>query len=351
MLTSVLMTRLPDNAESVAAVLAERYGLAPDELARLPAGQATANYRAVSAHKQIFVKCYPQGTDLTADRSAIGLAEIAGRQGIPVPSVVRSLRGQVIDGGISVWDWVPGQLVTSGLTRPQYKRLGFVLGQIHHVFNRLPGSRGPAPRVTSWKETAHLAERIIWLRKCAERRLASGHGDKFDARAVVELTEREAMVRRIPGLLDGLSALGTQLLHGDYSLVNVLFDGDRLSAVLDFGPPEPFLVAYELGRIAFSPGPIATDPGWLDGARELISAYLEANPLARRKDVRACGRVALFQLVRSLYGIKEHYLKSGMFQDQLDQFWHQRHQAAAVLLDRIGEIDDLLADLTKPQRA
>ena len=56
------------------------------------------------------------------------------------------------------------------------------------------------------------------------------------------------------------------------------------------------------------------------------------------------GRVALVQLLGSLYGVKQHYLKPGLFQDDLDEFWMLRHRTVAVLFDHLAEVDQLLAD-------
>jgi hypothetical protein len=86
---------------------------------------------------------------------------------------------------------------------------------------------------------------------------------------------------------------------------------------------------------------------WLDAAARLISAYLDTNPLAVAEDVRACARVALLQLLTSLYGVKQHYLRPGLLQDDLDVFWHLRHRTARTLLTRLGEIEDALTDLAE----
>ncbi|GGO07806.1 hypothetical protein GCM10010116_15730 [Microbispora rosea subsp. aerata] len=155
------------------------------------------------------------------------------------------------------------------------------------------------------------------------------------------------MLPRIPELLADLSrGLTTQVLHGDFSPVNLLFTGDALSAVLDFRPPEPFLLSYDLGRMAFYPNTVTGDPHWQDAARTFVTAYRAANPAVPAADIRACGRVALLQLLGSLYGVKQHYLKPGLFQDDLDEFWLMRHRAADIMLRHLPETDALLDDLT-----
>jgi hypothetical protein len=128
--------------------------------------------------------------------------------------------------------------------------------------------------------------------------------------------------------------------------VNLLFDGERLSAVLDFRPPDPFLISYDLGRMAFYPNTVTGDPDWISAARALITAYRQANLGVAAADIRACARVALLQLLGSLYGVKQHYLKPCLFQDDLDEFWLRRHRAAGILLSSLADTDALLHSLT-----
>ncbi|WP_445189127.1 phosphotransferase [Pseudonocardia sp. Cha107L01] len=64
------------------------------------------------------------------------------------------------------------------------------------------------------------------------------HGaDDFDEIAARTLVERRAEWERIPDPLTGLPELSCQVLHGDYSSANLLFDSEALAAVVDFSPP------------------------------------------------------------------------------------------------------------------
>lgn len=339
-------------AEPIPSVLADRYGLAAEELIQLPIGQGTINYRATCADRAVFVKSYPPHADLPGERDAIGLSELAGQHGVPVPAPLRNRDGQVIDtssgAAVSVWEWMPGRVITRGLSTSQYAQAGAALGRIHATFADLPASAGPAPQVAEWRtaDLDGLAATIERLLQLITGRTAAGLQDSFDAAAERTLTQRRGMIEGIPGLLADLPELTAQVLHGDYSPVNLLFDGERLSAVIDFRPPDPFLIAYDLGRMAFYPNTVADDPDWVTAAGTLITGYLQTNPTATPSDLRACARVALLQLLGSLYGVKQHYLKPGLFQTDLDAFWLLRHRAAGILLDHLVETDALLRELT-----
>ncbi|HUY45679.1 MAG TPA: phosphotransferase [Streptosporangiaceae bacterium] len=225
---------------------------------------------------------------------------------------------------------------------------GATLGRIHAAFAELPASTGPAPQVTKWRTASagELRAAISQLLTIIEQRIARGESDTFDTEAARTLTERIGEIGLIPGLLAELPDLTAQILHGDYSPVNLLFDGERLSAVLDFRPPDPFLISYDLGRMAFYPNTVARDPGWMNAARTMITAYQDANPGVAAADIQSCARVAFLQLLGSLYGVKQHYLKPGLFQDDLDDFWLLRHRAAGILLSHLADTDALLHALT-----
>jgi homoserine kinase type II len=337
------------SAEAVTRLLRDAYDLTATGVQRLPVGQGAVNYRVDCGHETVFAKAYPDGTDLDGERAGIEQSELAGRHGVPVARVRPSRDGDPIavgpHGALSVWPWVEGTTMTGGLRPAQQQAAGAALGRIHEAFAAHPVSRGPAPAVAEW-----MAVDLEGLQTTIDRLLAEiaarGPGDDFDAHAEHALHERREDLAQVPALLDGLPALSAQVLHGDYSAVNLLFTGDDLAAVLDFRPPRSFLPAYELGRIAFDPRSVAGYPDWLDAAARLISAYLDTFPHAGADDVRACGRVALLQLLTSLYGVKQHYLKPGLLQDDLDAFWYLRHRTARTLLTRLDDVEDALADLT-----
>lgn len=338
------------SAEAVIRLLRDAYGLTAASLERLPVGQGAVNYRVDCEHETVFAKAYPDGTDLDGERAGIEQSGLAGRHGVPVATVRPSLDGEPIvvgpHGALSVWPWIEGTTMTGGLRPAQQRATGAALGRIHEAFAAHPVSRGPAPAVAEW-----MAVDLDGLRATIDHLLAEiaarRPGDNFDAHAEHALIERRADLAQVPTLLAGLPALSAQVLHGDYSAVNLLFTGDDLAAVLDFRPPRSFLPAYELGRIAFDPRSVALDPDWLEAAARLIAAYLDTFPHALAEDVRACGRVALLQLLTSLYGVKQHYLKPGLLQDDLDAFWHLRHRTARTLLTRLDDVEETLAGLAE----
>ncbi|PCG87175.1 aminoglycoside phosphotransferase [Streptomyces sp. WZ.A104] len=340
----------PDAHADLASVLAGAYALPAVALERLPIGQVTVNYRAQAGDEVLFVKQYQDGADLAAEQEAVDQAALAGTHQVPVARVRRSTDGRSIVQqdrvAVSVWEWVSGTVVDDGLSPAQQRAAGAALGRIHVAFADHPAGERPSSKLDKWMhpDIDKLEATTVKLLGIAGER---AQRDAFDEEALRTLAERRAVLHRIPELLAGLPQLTCQVLHGDYSAVNLLFDGDTLAAVLDFLPPDPFLVAYELGRIAFDPRTVVLNDDWITAGVNLVAAYLDTNPHLPAADVTACARVALLQLMTSLYGVKQHYLKPGLLQDDLDQFWLLRHAAAQRLLENLADVETELAQVSR----
>jgi homoserine kinase type II len=338
----------PQAQSDLTSVLASAYGLPGAVLERLPIGQVTINYRARVGDQVLFVKHYQDsGAGLGAEQDAVDQTQLAGAiHQVPVASVRPSTGGETIVRqcgiAVSVWEWMPGAVVDNGLNPAQQRAAGTTLGRIHTAFADHPAGSGPSAKLDKWlhPDIDKLEATTIKLLDIARER---AQRDEFDEQALRTLAERRAVLHRIPELLAGLPSLTRQVLHGDYSSVNLLFQGDELTAVLDFLPPDPFLIAYELGRIAFDPRTVVLDEDWIAAGVNLVGAYLETNPHVPTADVTTCARVALLQLMTSLYGIKQHYLKPGLLQEDLDQFWLLRHAAAQRLLASLSDVESALA--------
>lgn len=342
-----------DLAPLVADALTCHYALPDATLAPVRGGQNTINLRAATPEgRQVFVKTYPTGADLDAERGAIALSERAGRSGVPVAPLVRSRHGHPLhtEGPVafSVWEWMPGHVVTRPTER-HCVQAGRALGHIHAVFADLPvAGTDREAALSRWRTTdvAGLASTIDHLLSIIRQR---PYRETFDEMAAATLTERRTMLNHLPALAARVNEeLTVQVLHGDYSPVNLLYTaGGDLAAVLDFCPPRPGLVAYDLGRMAFYPHTVAGPGDWMTLANSLVSSYLDACPRTRSADVRACGRIALMQLVRSLYGVKQHYFAPGLDQAELDDFWVLRQQTARLLLEHLPDLECMLDRLAR----
>ncbi len=338
---------------AVLSLLSEACGMDALSIARIPRGQGAVNYCVEANKGRFFVKSYLPGADLAAENAAIALSDRARQAGIATARPVHFGTGRYIVQGagctISVWHWVDGHTRTDGLSPRALHEIGFVLGRLHSALSGHVNSSARAAatrRFLSTNEASVLAQ-IDIVEAAVQTKIGRIGSTDFDDIAIRTLEERREQLHRLPDLLHSLPTLSSQVVHGDYTTLNLLFEGDHICAVLDFRPPEPFLISWELGRIAFNPDLVAAGDDWLLAARAVIEGYLNAGGEQTREDILPCGRVALIQLLKSLYGVKQHYLAPAPLQDDLDRFWVDRHVSVARMLAQLDDIDAMLVSITK----
>ena len=162
--------------------------------------------------------------------------------------------------------------------------------------------------------------------------------DEFDRRTVELLHRRLELLPRAAALLASLPQLARQVVHGDYNVQNILFRDGELVAVVDFQPPERFLPAFEIGRAALAPEMVTAGPGWREKAIAFAAAYCRANPGVARSDMEFAPHVWAIQLIRSEYGVRQHYRGPVERQADLDRFWFQRCEVADTILDNLERL-------------
>lgn len=338
--------------ERLVRILKERYKISNvKSINRLEIGQGTINYCITTFDGKFFIKRYIGHENLAEETTGIEMSEIAAHAGIRTARIIPNINKQWIDQStemsLSLWEWVEGKVLTENLNIIQYQQVGMALGHIHNVFSSFSHKKITDSKPRRWRELSPqtvLAD-IESIKLAINKKVALEFEDDFDKKSILFLEERTEQLKNFSTLMAGLPLLGTQIIHGDYSFVNMLFDNNTINAVLDFRPPEIFFISYDLGRIAFYPNTVAKNPNWLSIAKEIISAYKEANPHISSNDIAFCGRVALLQLLKSLYGVKQHYLKPALLQEDLDAFWTLRHQAVGIMLARIDEIENMLREI------
>jgi Ser/Thr protein kinase RdoA (MazF antagonist) len=170
----------------------------------------------------------------------------------------------------------------------------------------------------------------------------------FDETALELSSQRKAQIHHLPSIMATAARLDDQVLHSDYSILNILFDEAGLRAVIDFRPPHPFLIAYEVGRIAFYPESMAA-LGWRARGLALLRAYASEFP-TRRENIVWCPHIWIAQLLRSNYGLNQHYFAPAELQDQLDNFFILRSSAATTLLSELDSLRAAIEDLSDELR-
>ncbi len=247
------------DAEQLAAVL-ERYGLPPPAQVRPePRGAVNTGYHVWSDGHRFFLRVNEAKSEAEA-RFEAEVQQYLHAARFPVPELRTTPEGrawvEVAGKPAMLFAYAPGEELAAGAVGPEHcRRLGEQLGRLHELSAGFPGSR-PNPYDPSW-----VADRLRRLR---------GAPPDADAAAALPLLEEELVrAEALPGVPRGL-------VHGDLFVDNVLWIGDRVSAVLDWEMSCVDTFAFDLG-VALSAW------CWTGGYRPDRARALLAGYRARRK--------------------------------------------------------------------
>jgi Ser/Thr protein kinase RdoA (MazF antagonist) len=327
---------------TVESALEVCYGLSPaGPPVPLPFGQSAVTLAVPTTGGRMVAKVYRPGADLAAERAAIELSEFAAAGGVPTAPLIRPRGGDVIarhgETALSLWRYVDGETaVLLGLDAAQMAATGAALGALHR---RLAAHPAGGPALVPAEHLSDLAGAAAKMEALLTR-LEHRH-DNLAGWAVDALRRRRAILPRLARLHAELPPLSSQLIHGDLASPNVLFRGPAVAAFLDFGPPEPFLTAYDVTRIAFDPGTVRR-ADWPAGLAGLVRAYRAAHPTARVAELRAAARIWLCRMGASTYPLRDLLAGTGRWPDRLAAYARERHDAIVAVLDRLDEIDEVL---------
>ncbi|MFG1905174.1 phosphotransferase enzyme family protein [Kribbella sp. NPDC048928] len=300
----------------------------------MAAGTNTVNYRIVDVDgRNWFAKIY-RG-DLPRERAAIELTAFAGQGGVPVPDVRRTRTGALIDERMpmSLWEFVDGETAEGGITGDRWPAIGTVLGRLHRRLAEHPHAT-PALRPATEVRDVARSERSF------DRLIASLHErdtpSPFQEWAREAAQERRALLHKAGAILADLPALTVQVLHGDLAAPNLMLRKDEVAAVIDFQPPRPGFIAWEIARIGCDPRTVLLGDQWIDGLRELLDAYRAEHPAVRPEDLRSAVAVGCAYTVGSTYPLAEPAPVSA----SLEAYARARHQAALHILQRLEDLSD-----------
>ena len=218
------------DADQIAAAL-ERYGLPPPAQVRPePRGAVNTGYHVWSGGRRFFLRVNESAPESDVRFEAEAQQYLHAAR-FPVPEPCSTVEGrpwvEVAGKPAMLFAYAPGEeLAASAITPEHCRRVGEQLGRLHELSAGFAAAR-PNPYGPSW-----VAERL--------RRLQGAPADAEAAAALPFFEEELARAAALPGVPRGL-------IHGDLFVDNVLWIGERVSAVLDWEMScvDPF--AYDLG--------------------------------------------------------------------------------------------------------
>jgi Ser/Thr protein kinase RdoA (MazF antagonist) len=212
-----------------------------------------------------------------------------------------------LDAGLyAVYEWVEGSHVPgTRMTAGQAAELGGVLAALHRGLALVMGPAAPAVRMKvadpGQAEAAISAYAAVIDGKEAR--------DAFDEYAAARLRERRALLEAVRGDMPDPDVpwAPTGWVHGDFHDLNVLWDGGRVAAVLDFDRLAVKPYAYEMVRSATLTFGYGDERGLaLDLAAAFASGYRAVLPLTSDHVAFAASRL-WWERVCDFWQLKRHY--------------------------------------------
>ncbi|MEO6397879.1 MAG: phosphotransferase [Tepidiformaceae bacterium] len=256
------------------------WGIAGEaQLTPVSGGTLNWNFEVRAASRRYFLRCYRSNLETERIEGEHRLLEWAAARGIPLAPTIPLPGGRTLHlAGEHRWalfPWLEGATVERGqLSRAQARALGEAHGRVHSVLSAHPDS-GSATFTMRWDKQQSM-EALQHLLSVGAERGSEGWILEGIAR---QLRQLEAAEVSPP---EHFAALPCQLLHGDFHDQQVLFKGDRVTAVVDWEIWHTDPRSWELVRsLAFSrllDSPLLED--YLAGYREHVQPSEEELQLA-----------------------------------------------------------------------
>ena len=324
--------------EIIAAVW-QHYGLAVQTVARIDRGSANLYKLHIGGAAYILKEFQPK---LRADNilREVHVVNFLRQSGLAVPEYVPCRDGAFYftQGGrvVILQKFIPGQTREKGCgNEKELLDSARLLAQIVNALEHYPYDDLP-PRDFS----KFGAERLTQAKASYTDFMAAAKSDTVHGAEICrDLRDRMTMIDRVfdTRSFADLSALTVKRSHGDYSVMQLLYDGDEITAVLDSVNAGEVPVAWELIR-SYS---------YMD--RTFNAARLAAYVKEYRRyaalnadDLRYMPYLYLTQLLGSTYGYKQ-YLQTG--DAALLAFGQWRTEMCRYLMENAGELAETLVRL------
>lgn len=332
---------------AVAATLVLAYGLHPADITRILEGTATDNYAVVDqAGRRHFAKVYRTREHLDLERASVELSEYCADGGVATARATRTREHELIATHgrlpMSLWSYAPHTAsAEGGLTGARWAAAGTAMGRLHArlaTHSAAAPTREPGVAVCDVAASRDRFERLI---RAYQQRPRLG---EFETWALHAARQRQAILEDVEHALASLPHLTVQILHGDMAGPNVLFKNDEVAAIVDFRPPAPGYLAWEIARLGCDPKSVLDNSAqsWLTGYTDLTLAYRAANPKASADDLASSLRVGCAAMLCSAFPLSVPVERPHIVDAAMEAYGRVRHEAALTLLDRLPVMEETL---------
>ncbi|MFE9121377.1 phosphotransferase enzyme family protein [Streptomyces sp. NPDC007172] len=343
--------RTPEEEQirALADTLVLAYGLHPEDITRIPEGTATDNYAVVDqAGRRHFAKVYRSREHLDPERSSVELSEYCADAGVPAARATRTREHELITTNgrlpMSLWSYVPHTgSAEGGLRGARWAAIGTAMGRLH---NRLAAHSAGVPTLEPGAAVCDVAASRDRFERLVHAYQHMPRLGEFETWALQAARERLAILGGVERALAVLPQLTFQVLHGDMAGPNILFQDDEVAAIVDFRPPAPGYLAWEIARLGCDPKSVldSSAESWLTGYTDLTLAYRDANPKASADDLVSSLRVGCAAMLCSAFPLSVPVERPHILDAATEAYGRVRHEAALMLLDRLPAMEEALRD-------
>jgi homoserine kinase type II len=215
------------------------------------------------------------------------------------------------------------------------------VGHLHRVLASHPAA---APTRRPGAEVRDLAAAAEVFTATLRAYRAMTEPSEFDRWAVEVLRWRLSLVPRLARLLGSLPPLTGQVVHGDLASPNLLYRDARLAAIIDFRPPRPRPLAWEVSRLACDPRTVPRRDDWHRGLQGFLTAYQAAGGTATAHDLLAAVRVWLCYTATSIYPFSDLAGGHALLPENLRRYARDRQDAVVAVLAELDAIEAAVHD-------
>lgn len=328
------------------------YGLNLLESRRLPFG--SANCFAVRCKEgEFFLKEYQSEISRDEVEREAAVTEYLAKKDFPVARFLKTTAGEVCTEAeghvISVQEYIEGQTYLNDLPKPLFKESAKYLGMLHTALKDYPMERGMDEKWLDGFSVSDAMEKFDKLIQVIDGVKRNEIRDvnliRTLARIRADLNYKKELVQKLPlwrPYFDGITYTPT---HGDYTACQLICDGDRVKAVIDFSAAMSLPAVWEIMRSFVQSGGACKD-GMAFATEDFVSYVREYMKYAKltERDLRAMPYVYLCQLSRSSYGYKEFLVTRSENRKDLLKFAFWRTDICREIERKADEISKALIE-------
>ena len=305
--------------DKMQAFLLEEYGFHLNECRHLPMGTANC-YKIVCREGTYFFKEYQKEFALQDVERETKLVDFLHSKDFPVARFIKTLSGRdcvFFEGhAISVQEYLEGESYLNDLPHELLKESAKYLGLLHSVLKDYPME-------TRLDEKWAASISADAISKKYDRLLEALGREKTDpkyGRIKEDFFFKKELFNHIEDMKKYFSGITYTPSHGDYTSCQLICDGNRVKAVIDFSSAAKLPAVWEIMRSYIQAGACRAGASFdIEDFTQYVQEYKKYAPLTER-DLEAMPYVYLFQLSRSAYGYEEYLIDKTENKEALLEF-------------------------------